>query len=163
MTDIPIEKKFEILCAITRATYFAWREAATTLCPQVKPQDFVNKFWEITGRDTAKAYLKRLDVNKPLPRQVAEGIVWSSVTMGEDAELVPGKNDKEAFVKHNACPWLGWHQRLGLLEEDQAGCDIWFEVTIKTINDKLGTKIKFETQGSLPAGSTSCLRRIWVD
>ena len=163
MADMPIEKKFKILCDITRATHFAWREAALELCPQVKPQDFVNKFWEITGRETAKGYLKRLDPNKPVARQVADAMVWSSVTMGEDAELVEGKNDKESYVRHKACPWVEWHRRLGLLEEDQPGCDKWFEITIKEVNKKLGTNVKFETEKSLPAGGECCLRRIWVD
>lgn len=161
--EIPVEKKFKVLCEITRATYFAWRQAATELCPQVKPREFVDRFWEITGRDTAKSYLKKLDPAKPLPRQVAESMVWSSVNMGEDAILEEGKDDTEAFVRHKACPWLSWHQRLGLLEEDQPGCDKWFEVTIKEINEKLGTHIKFETSKSLPAGAECCLRRIWVE
>lgn len=161
--DVPIEKKFKILCQIERASHFAWREAVKEMCPGIKPSDVVNKMWEITGHETAKAYLKRLNPNKPLPRQIAESIVWSSVTMGEDAKLVEGKDDNEAFVKHDGCPWYEWHKRLGLLEEDRPGCDKWFETAIEDINRELGTNVKIETQKSLPDGKDECLRRIWVE
>lgn len=161
--EVPVEKKFKILSQICRASHFAWRQAVAELCPSLKTSDVVDKMWEITGHQTAKSYLKRIDPSKPLPRQVAESIVWSSVNMGEDAKLIDGKDENEAFVKHDACPWYEWHQRLGLLEEDQPGCDKWFETTIKDINEKLGTNLKIETQKSLPKGGDCCLRRIWVE
>lgn len=161
--EIPVEKKFNILCQIERASHFAWREAVKQLCPEVKPAEVVNKMWEITGHETAKAYLKRFDPTKPLPKQIAESIVWSSVTMGEDAKLVEGKDENEAYVHHDGCPWYDWHKRLGLLEEDRPGCDIWFETLVSDINKALGTNIKIETQKSLPDGDNCCLRRVWVE
>ena len=161
--DIPVEKKFNILCQITRASHFAWRQAAVEMCPSVKTLDIVNKMWEITGHETAKAYLKRLDKDKPLPKQIADSIAWSSITMGEDAKVLEGTNENEAFVRHDGCPWYEWHKRLGLLEEDRPGCDMWFETAIKDINEKLGTNVKIETQKSLPDGDDCCLRRIWTE
>lgn len=164
MAEIPVEKKFQILCDITRATFFTWRKVAEKLRPDIAPLELVNMFWEETAHDTAGAYLRRLKADEPeLAKAVAESIVWSSVTMGEDAKAVPGDKPGEWFVRHDACPWYGWHQRLGLLHEDQPGCDKWFEVTIKDINEKLKTNVKFETQSSLPAGEKCCLRRIWVE
>ncbi len=160
--DIPIEQRFKVLCEIIRAQHFAWREAALALAPQVDPEQLGNKMWEITGAQTAKAYLKRLDPEKPLARQVAQSIAWSSVCMGEDATVEEGTGD-EAFVRHADCPWFHWHKRLGVLEEDQPGCDTWFAATVSEINRVLGTKIKVETTCSLPAGGDCCLRRIWVD
>ncbi|MDQ7780723.1 MAG: FAD-dependent oxidoreductase, partial [Planctomycetota bacterium] len=161
--EIPLEKRFGILAQITRATHFAWREAATNLAPNVKPYDFVKLFWEITARDTAKGYLRQLDPAKPLPRQIAQSLVWSSVAMGEDAKLVLGKDDNEAFVIHDGCPWFEWHERLKLLEEDQPGCDAWFIKTVEHINQKFGTNVKIETLKSLPNGDDTCTRRIWVE
>lgn len=159
--DIPIEKRFKVLCEIVRAQHFAWREAALALAPQLDPVELGNKMWEITGVQTAKAYLKRLDPGKPLARQVADAIAWSSVCMGEDAAVEQGAGD-EAFVRHADCPWYHWHKRLGLLKEDQPGCDTWFFTAVTEINKALGTNIKIETQRSLPAGGDCCLRRIWV-
>jgi hypothetical protein len=152
-TDIPVEKKFKILAEISRASHFAWREAALRCCPDVDPQKLVNEMWDITGVQTAEAYLKRLDPSKDLPKQIATSIAWSS----------QGKAPGEAFVKHDGCPWHRWHENLGLLPEDRPGCDRWFEATIRTINEKFGTKIRFETLSALPDGGDCCLRRIWEE
>jgi len=161
--DIPVEKKFNILCQITRASHFAWHEAVVQCCPDMDIMEVVNKMWEVTGHDTAKAYLKRLNPDEPMPRQIADSIAWSSVTMGEDAKVVEGANENEVFVRHDGCPWYEWHKRLGLLEEDRPGCDMWFETAVKDINKELGTNVHIETQKSLPDGDDCCLRRIWVE
>jgi len=160
--DIPIEKRFAVLCEIVRAQHFAWREAALALAPNLDPAELGNKMWEITGVQTAKAYLKRLDPNKPLAPQVAQSIAWSSICMGEDATVEAGEGD-EAFVRHTDCPWFHWHKRAGLLKEDQPGCDTWFFTTVAEVNKALGTNIKIETKSSLPAGGDCCLRRIWAE
>ena len=159
--DVPIEKKFRILVEITRASHFAWREAAIRCCPDVDPRELVNEMWDITGVRTAEAYLKHLDPSGDVAGQVAESIVWSSQCMGEDVLLEQGDAPGEYFVKHRACPWHRWHEDLGLLSEDRPGCDRWFEATIRTINEKLGTSLRFETLSALPEGSDCCLRRIW--
>ena len=161
--DMPVEKKFEILSQITRASHFAWREAALKCCPDVDPQKLVNEMWDITGVQTGSAYVKRLKPGPDLPKQVASSIVWSSQSMGEDAVLEPGANEGEWNVKHEGCPWHQWHERLGLLPEDQPGCDQWFQATVRTINEKLGTNVKCETLSSLPEGGDCCRRRIWQE
>ena len=163
MSDIPVEKRFKILTEITRAQHFAWHEAVRQLCPGVDVAAVTNRMWEVTGHETARAYLKRLDKDKPLAPQVAGSIVWSSQCMGEDAALEPTEGKDEAFVRHADCPWYHWHKRLDLLAEDQPGCDLWFQTTIDDINQELGTKIRMETQESLPAGQSCCLRRFWVE
>ena len=160
--DVPIEQRFKTLCEIVRAQHFAWREAALALAPDLDPLELTTKMWQITGVQTAKAYLKRLDPGKPLPAQIARSIAWSSVCMGEDAVVEEGV-DGEAFVRHHDCPWFRWHQRQGCLEEDQPGCDAWFGTAVAEINKALGSKVRIETQCSLPAGDKCCVRRIWVD
>ena len=161
--EIPLEKRFHILSEITRAQHFAWREAASQLCPEIEASKFVDKMWEVTAIQTAKAYLKKIDKNAPMPRQIAEAMVKSSIAMGEEAYLETGDNDKEAFVRHKNCPWYTWHQKLGLLDEDRPGCDIWFFRTVEEINKALGTNVKIETTMSLPDGDDCCLRRFWVE
>lgn len=160
--DIPIEKRFKILCEITRAQHFAWREAALALAPDLDPLVLVNKMWQITAAQTATAYLKHLDTDKPLAMQIAQRIVGSSLCMGEDAVVEPGEGD-EAFVRHHDCPWYHWHKRLDLQHEDRPGCDTWFCSTVDAINTALGTSIKVETKCALPSGDDCCLRRIWVE
>ncbi len=162
MSEMPAEKKFAILTQIARASHFAWREAVVKCCPDVDPTTVVNAMWDITGVQTAEAYLKRLDPEGDLPKQIAASIVWSSDSMGEDAELVIEK-EGEALVKHADCPWFHWHQRLGLLAEDRPGCDAWFDATVRVINERLGTNVKWETQCSLPDGDGGCVRRFWVE
>jgi len=162
MADIPIEKKFATLCEIARAQHFAWHEAVKQMCPDVDVKQVTYRMWEVTGHGTAKAYLKRLDKTKPLAPQVAASIVWSSQCMGENAVLEEGKGD-EAFVRHDDCPWVHWHRRLDLLEEDRPGCDLWFQTAVDDINKALGTNLKFETQEALPEGGSCCRRRFWVE
>jgi hypothetical protein len=159
--DVPIEKKFKILVEISRASHFAWREAAIKCCPGVDPRELVNEMWDITGVQTAESYLKHLDPSGDIVGQVAESIVWSSQCMGEDVLLERGDVPDEYFVKHRACPWHRWHENHGLLSEDRPGCDRWFEATFRTINEKLGTSLRFETLSALPEGGDCCLRRIW--
>jgi hypothetical protein len=160
--DIPVDKKFKILSEIARAQHFAWRQAVAECFPGTDTKKVVYKMWEITGHETARAYLKRLDPKKPLPKQIADSMAWSSVSMGEDAVSMDGRDENEAFLRHSACPWFEWHKRLGLLEEDQPGCDMWFKTIVEDINKTLSTKIRIETSESLPEGGHSCIRRIWV-
>jgi hypothetical protein len=160
--DVPIETRFKVLCEIVRAQHFAWREAALAMAPEISPQELSNKMWEITGVQTAKAYLKRLDTSKPLALQVAQSMAWSSLCMGEDASVEKGEGD-EAFLRHADCPWFHWHKRMDALKEDQPGCDTWFFTTVAEINKALGTNIKIETKSSLPSEGECCLRRIWVE
>lgn len=161
--EIPLEKRFRMLVEITRANHFAWREVAVRRCPGVDPQALVDEMWELTGVKTAQAYLRHIDASGDLTRQVADSIVWSSRCMGEDARLLVGETPGEYFVKHEACPWHRWHENQGLLPEDRPGCDRWFQATIRTINEKLGRYLRFETLSALPEGGDCCLRRIWEE
>jgi len=161
-SDVPIEKRFSILSEISRAQHFAWREAVVRQCPDVDPVAVVKDMWTVTGKQTAQAYLKRLDLSKPLAPQVAASTVWSSQCMGEAAELEAGEGD-EAFIRHHDCPWFHWHKKLDLLAEDRPGCDQWFQATVDTINEVKGTALRFETLETLPEGGSCCLRRFWVE
>ncbi|MFQ5654318.1 MAG: hypothetical protein ACE5GW_06270 [Planctomycetota bacterium] len=163
MSDDSAEKRFSILSRICRAQHFAWREAVANRFPDADPSETVHKMWEITGRDTADAYLKRLDSSAPLAPQVAECIAWSSRSMGEDARAEAPEGRDEAFVRHLACPWFEWHGRHRLLEEDRSGCDCWFQHTVRRINERLGASLRVETLKTLPDGDDCCLRRIWVE
>ena len=99
------ERQHAIACQILRAQHFAWREAARRLCPSVDSPALVNAMWEVTGEQTAQAYLKRIDRMAPLAPQVAECIAWSSQSMGEDAVVEAAPEPGAAFVMHRACPW----------------------------------------------------------
>jgi len=152
------EKKFKALCQITRAAHFEWRETFKQMFPEKAPAEAVMKYWEIVGHDTAKAYLKRIDPAKPVPAQIAQCIVASSLAMGEEARVLPGASGREAYFEHLSCPWCDWHKRYDAVEEDQPGCDRWIATLLSDINEALGTDIEFETLSSLPEGGGSCKR-----
>ena len=170
-SEIPIEKRFAVLSEITRAQHFAWRKAVSELFPGADVQSVVERMWEITGDQTAAAYNKRLDINRPMAPQVAASIVWSSQCMGEDAVLThdasgqsagePSTAANEAFVRHRDCPWVHWHRRNGAVAEDQPGCDAWFRSTLDAVNRACGSRLAFETLESLPEGGMACVRRIY--
>jgi hypothetical protein len=161
--EVSLEKKFAVLCQIVRAQHFAWRRAVAEHCPGVDMTSVVAHMWRITGEETARAYVGRLDPAKPLAPQVAESIAWSSRCMGEEAVVEISEDGEQAFVRHHACPWKDWHERRGLLAEDRPGCDAWFGSTLDGINRALRTRVRFETLETLPEGGASCLRRLWVE
>jgi hypothetical protein len=161
MTEIPIAKRFEVLCRIDRAQHFAWRDAVQELFPEVDPATVVHKMWEVSGRYTAAAYLKRLDPSRALPAQVARSVAWSSSCMGEDVEVI--EDDAECRLVHHACPWVDWHREKDLLAEDRPGCDRWFATIVSEINAALDAELRFETLEALPDGDPRCLRRFWTE
>jgi hypothetical protein len=158
-----LSRRFEVLCDITRAQHFAWREAVARTSSADAAERAVMEMWRVTGTETAAAYRRRLDTSAPIAPQLAAAIVWSSRCMGEDAVAEPGAFAHEAFVRHRACPWKTWHERKGLLAEDRPGCDAWFGSICRTLGDGLGRRVTFETLESLPDGGASCLRRLRVE
>ncbi|MCH7612199.1 MAG: hypothetical protein IIB45_02440 [Candidatus Marinimicrobia bacterium] len=152
-----IEQKFNALCQITRASHFEWREAFIKMFPNMDPKEAVLKYWEIVGHDTAKAYLKNVDRNKPVIPQIAEMIVNSSLAMGETATMNVESNGNVRLV-HSDCPWYDWHKKYDALNEDQPGCDCWFQTIVEDVNQELGTHIQVETISSLPNGDDNCTR-----
>ena len=151
------EQKFNALCLITRASHFEWRETFIKMFPDMDPKEAVLKYWEIVGHDTAKAYLKKVDRNKPLAHQIAKMIVNSSLAMGESAAITEESNGNVRLI-HSACPWYDWHKKYDALDEDQPGCDCWFQTIVEDVNQKLGTHIQVETIRSLPNGDDNCTR-----
>lgn len=161
MADLPPQKKFEVLCEITRAQHFAWHAAVRKVCPDVDPMKVTMEMWRVTGDQTGAAYARKMDKKLPIAPQIAESICWSSACMGEDASVEKGATEREAFVVHRACPWQRWHERNGLVKEDRPGCDEWFRATIEVVNKATGANVKFETLESLPEGGATCRRRLW--
>ena len=131
IVDIPLEKKFKILSEIARAQHFAWRQAVEKCYPDADPEKAVFKMWEITGHETAKAYLKRLDRSKPLPKQLADSLAWSSVSMGEDAVSLQGRSEKEALKKIKEAKSL----HVEVLNEEASGKKLIEEVQCQSFPD----------------------------
>ena len=44
-SDMPFEKRFNVLCDISRAKHFAWLEAALAIAADLDPQQLVNNMW----------------------------------------------------------------------------------------------------------------------
>jgi hypothetical protein len=156
-------KKLKVLATIMRASHFQWRRAALASCPGSDPLELVNRYWDEVGKDTARYYLRMIDPDKDLAEQVAALFVSSSEVMGEDAEVIAKSSEGHSQVRHHSCPWFDWHQREGLLAEDQAGCDHFLQVVMDEINLALGASLRFRTVESLPGGGGCCLRQIWEE
>jgi len=161
--DLPVEKKFHVLCEITRASHFEWLRAVRALAPELDLSELVRRYWQEVGRDTAVAYLRHIDPQKPLPEQIARSFAFSSQCMGENCTVKPGRDDSEYFAEHTGCPWFDWHKKEGLLEMDRMRCDAWLGAIVEDANKSLNSKLKAETLKSLPDGDDTCLRRFWVE
>lgn len=151
------EQKFKALCQITRASHFEWRETFRKMYPDQPVEEAVMKYWEVVGQDTAKAYLRKIDPDRPIGPQIAQMIVNSSLAMGENATIESEENGEVRLV-HAECPWYGWHKKYDALDEDRPGCDCWFQTLVKDINQALSTKVSVETVSSLPDGDDTCTR-----
>jgi hypothetical protein len=161
--DFAVEDRFRLLCGINRAAHFEWRRAALALNPEADPLALVLRYWQEVGHDTARAYLKMIDRERPVAPQVAELVVKSSLAMGETAETQPGERDEEALVVHRGCPWLQWHQRNDALPEDRPGCDQWLQTIADDVSEALGITLRCQTLEALPDGAPTCTRRLWVE
>jgi len=157
-----LQQRFDALCQITRAAHFEWRQTYREMHPEENIQDALLKYWEIVGRDTARAYLRRIDPGQPVAPQIARMITDSSLSMGETAEWETNRRG-ETLVRHTACPWFDWHKRYDALKEDRPGCDCWFRTIVEDINKALGTRLRVETLGTLPDGDQACVRRLTED
>lgn len=151
------EQKFKTLCQITRASHFEWRDTFIKMFPNIDPKDAVMKYWEIVGHDTAKAYLKKVDKNKPIAPQIVEMMVNSSLAMGESATMTEDTNGEVRLV-HTSCPWYDWHKKYNAIDEDQPGCDRWINTIVQDFNLELASNIKVKTIRSLPNGNENCTR-----
>ncbi len=80
MSDLPIEKRFSVLCDISRTQHFAWREAVCTTRSDIGAREVIQQMWEVTGRQSAQAHAKRIDPAAPLAPRVAAGIVWGGAS-----------------------------------------------------------------------------------
>jgi hypothetical protein len=156
-------KKLAILSEITRASHFEWRRAAAARNPDQDPREAVMLYWEESARDAARYYLKKIDPAGDLADQVADLFVSSSLIMKETAERLPNSAAGHSRMQHTACPWFDWHEKEGLLDEDQAGCDHFIATLLEEFNAALGTRLRFSTESSLPAGQACCLRHFWVE
>lgn len=152
-----------MLSDILRASHFEWRRAALAACPGMDPKDMVRAYWREVAGDTAEYYARKIDPAGDVALQFAQLVVASSRAMNEDA-VADGKDDLgREVVIHRHCPWLDWHRRQDLLDEDRLGCDEWLFTTIALLNVRLGTTLRAETIETMPDGACCCRRAIWTE
>ena len=157
------EESLSLLWNILRAHYFAWRDAAVALCPDVDRHDLVQVMWSRAGCETADAIVEALDRSRPLTNQVAAALALTSRALGEAAITSDTQGREQAWIASRSCPWLAWHERRGLEDEDRLGCDAWFASTVARLNELLGTRLEVETEACRPDGDAECRRRIFVE
>lgn len=155
--DESIEKYWWTLQNICRDFYFKWRAVVEEEFGKEKSRELVAKFWEKVGIGTAKLYIQYGKVSPNDLLSIAKAIKMSSTIMGEDVEVEIKNNI--IIIRHISCPWWNWYKKMGLEEEDQYGCDKWFEATVKGINPRA----KVETVKSFPKCNNLCERRIVIE
>ncbi len=149
------ERDLKAMWNICRDFYFKWRDTVRDEFGDEKARELTEKFWEKVGKGTAELYLEH-GIDSGDLSHIAKAIARSSEIMGEKVELE--ERDNEVIVRHVKCPWWDWAHRLGLEKEDQAGCDIWFKVTVQNLNPDADV----ETTKSFAMGHGMCERRIFL-
>jgi|Deesub1362A_J573_1020465.scaffolds.fasta_scaffold00209_23 hypothetical protein len=149
------EKDLRAMWNICRDFYFKWRDTVKDEYGNEAARRLVKKFWEKVGKGTAQLYLE-YGVAKPEDiKSIARAIQISSEIMGEEVEII--EREDGVIVRHTSCPWWEWHQRMNLKDEDQAGCDVWFKVTVENINPQ----VDVVTLKSFEKGDNMCERLIF--
>lgn len=152
---LDVERKWRYMIPISHQFYIYGRKAAEDLLGADGVEKFIERFWRISGEDTARMYLELGRLNPDDLIGLVRAICRSSEIMGEDAEAK--QEGDRAYVIHHHCPWPESYKRNGLPESCQGGCDIWFQ----TIAASISPRIRVRTTRSIPGGEGICVREFW--
>lgn len=146
------ERDWESMIRINHDFFHCWRRAAEEKLDPAAAHDVLMRFWELVGIGTGQMYLERGGKPDNL-EQIAFTMMRASHVMGESAHMAL-EGDASVLV-HTACPWMDSFRDTGAPNQCQAGCDHWFQTTLRTISPNL----RVTTESALPAGDTTCTRR----
>lgn len=147
-----LEKDWRSMILISHDMFHCWRQVVEEKLGPEGASELIDRFWELVGQGTGKAYLKRGRDTGDL-EQIVGAMVRVSLTMGEKARMAQDGDD--VLLIHEACPWIDSFRNYGAEGQCQAGCDRWFTKSIETISPELAVK----TESCLAAGDSSCTRR----
>jgi hypothetical protein len=147
-----MERDWQSMIRITHDFFHSWREAVEERLGKQAADEVQMRFWEIVGVGTGKLYLER-GGNPEDPEQIAYTMLRASQVMGETAHTA--REGDASLLVHEACPWLDSFRERGAAGQCQAGCDNWFQATVRTISPRL----QVVTESALPAGDATCTRR----
>lgn len=150
------ERDWESVNRINHDFFHCWRRAVAEKFSPQEANDVLMRFWELVGESTGKTYLQRGGKPEDL-EQIAFTMMRASHVMGETAHMAL-EADASVLV-HTACPWMDSFRDTGAANQCQAGCDHWFQTTIKTISPN----VRVVTESALPAGDATCTRRFSLE
>ncbi|MBI4318280.1 MAG: L-2-amino-thiazoline-4-carboxylic acid hydrolase [Chloroflexi bacterium] len=156
-SSIDVETKWRYMIPVSHQFYIYARQVAGDLLGEERADDFVQRFWQRSGRETGRLYLTKAKLNPDDLIGLARAMERSSAIMGEDTEIVV-ENEKVFFV-HNHCPWPNSYADAGLPESCQGGCDAWFREASAAVSPR----IRVRTTKSIPSGDGSCVRELWIE
>jgi hypothetical protein len=146
------ERDWESMIRINHDFFHCWRRAAEEKLSAQDANEVLMRFWELVGVGTGEMYKARGGKPEDL-EQLAFTMMRASHVMGESAHM---SMEKDASVLvHTACPWMESFRDTGAANQCQAGCDHWFQTTVRTISPN----VKVVTESALPAGDATCTRR----
>lgn len=156
-SKLDAEKKWRYMIPISHQMYIYGRKAFEDLVGSDEVDNFVRRFWQLAGEDTARMYVQLGKLERDDLVGLAQAIARSSEIMGENAEArVEGDR---AYVIHTGCPWPWNYKRYGLSETCRGGCDVWFEALVATVSPN----IRVRTTKAIPAGDETCTRELWIE
>jgi hypothetical protein len=150
-----MERDWQSMIRITHDFFHAWRKSVADSHGEPAAKDMEMRFWENIGLGTGRMYLARGGTPDD-PGQIAFTMKRASDIMGETAHIA--QDGDATLLVHTACPWIDSYRAAGLPNQCGAGCDHWFQTTVKTISPNL----KVITESQLPRGDASCTRRFSV-
>lgn len=149
------ERDWESMIRINHDFFHCWRRAAEEKLSAQDANDVLMRFWEMVGEGTGQMYLARGGKPDDL-EQLAFTMMRASHVMGESAHMAV-EEDSSVLV-HTACPWMDSFSETGAENGCQAGCDHWFQTTVRTISPN----VQVVTESALPAGDATCTRRFSI-
>jgi hypothetical protein len=149
-----------------RRAFYAWRAAAIEMAGEGADETAIAlKAWETRGKDVAKTYFPRINLEKgSVVEQIAKLYVNSWRNQGAVVKLQKSENPDEVFIVWERCPWPTAAKNYGApMTEDVAGCDLLLQTALADVSLFINRNLKIETLKAIPRGEGSCVRRLWLE
>ena len=144
-----LKRDWQAMIKVSHDFFHAWRQMMEEEVDDRRARFLTERFWEKIAISNAEMYRgDKTDISK-----ILRFMARMSDVMGET--VTTDSKNGESYLIHIACPWIDSFKEYEAKNRCQAGCDCWFETTLKLINPDL----KMQTLDCLTEGGKGCIRK----